>query len=66
MLAFENKLIYLNSDFTAFIGHQFSTLCENVGEIRFSDPGREKFTARVQKFSTLSSATTARGQAVRH
>ena len=34
MLAFENQLEYWNSDFSAFIGHQFSILCEIV--IRFS------------------------------
>ena len=28
MLAFENELEYWNSDFSVFIGHQFSTLCE--------------------------------------
>ena len=28
MLAFENKLKYWIFDFSVFIGHQFSTLCE--------------------------------------
>jgi len=28
MMAFENELEYWNFDFRAFIGHQFSTLCE--------------------------------------
>jgi len=33
MLAFENELEYWNSDFRAFIGRQFSALCETV--VRF-------------------------------
>jgi len=28
MLAFENELEYWNSDFSSFIGHQLSTLCD--------------------------------------
>jgi len=28
MLAFENEFEYWNSDFSVFISHQFSTLCE--------------------------------------
>ena len=28
MLAFKSELEYWNSDFSVFIGHQFSTLCE--------------------------------------
>jgi len=33
VLAFENELDYWNSDFSVFIGHQFSTLCESL--VRF-------------------------------
>jgi len=33
MLAFENELEYWNFDFSSFIGHQFSILCEIV--VRF-------------------------------
>ena len=65
MLAFENELEYWNSDISAFIGHQFSTLPEIL--VRFSSVTPEfKTWEGVTNFTALSSATTARGGAVRH
>ena len=42
MLAFANELEHWNSDFSAFISHQFSTLCETL--VRFGSVTPEFMT----------------------
>jgi len=69
VLAFENELEYWNSDVNAFIGHQFSTLCEilvRFGSVTLEFKTWETVWPASKILPHLVQLQTLGGGAVRH